>query len=526
MNVTNIFLTCCKINMTKFLILLGIVGWATGFAQNASIPDALQVKKKYNFIQFNDPALLKTLVSGLQSAKTNAYSIVHFGDSHIQAEGPTSVARKNLQALYGDAGRGMMFAYSAANSYSSILYGTSHTGNWTYAKSFQSAPKLPLGVSGMTVRTDEKNASLIFTLKQPNPSYQKLRIFIKKDTTSFDFKVITADDQISIQLKDYQTSALPYIEIPITGNQSKITIQLVQNRPSQNSFEFYGMSLETSQSKGVIYHSVGVGASQYGSLLVEELLDEQLPTLSPNLIILDFGTNNYLYDNKVKPELGPQIELIIKNIRVSAPKATILLTSTQDLYYKSTHVTSGIVFRNLIDSLAKKNQCLFWDWYAVSGGKKSLVKWRDAGYAQTDLVHLTTKGYELKGQLLFEAIKNSMDSLAKNSSLSSLSIAYSEQKEQIAEVVPEKKIEEKKVVEKDKNPTNQVVKVDPKKKEVKPQTPKKEPIKKASAKVHIVKKGDTLYGLAAKYKTSVAQLKKVNKLKSDSLQIGQKLSIP
>jgi LysM repeat protein len=107
-----------------------------------------------------------------------------------------------------------------------------------------------------------------------------------------------------------------------------------------------------------------------------------------------------------------------------------------------------------------------------------------------------------------------------------LSIAYSEQKEQIAEVVPEKKIEEKKVVEKDKNPTNQVVKVDPKKKEVKPQTPKKEPIKKASAKVHIVKKGDTLYGLAAKYKTSVAQLKKVNKLKSDSLQIGQKLSIP
>jgi LysM repeat protein len=35
-----------------------------------------------------------------------------------------------------------------------------------------------------------------------------------------------------------------------------------------------------------------------------------------------------------------------------------------------------------------------------------------------------------------------------------------------------------------------------------------------------------LYGLAAKYKTSVAQLKKVNKLKSDSLQIGQKISIP
>jgi LysM repeat protein len=496
------------------LLFFGVLNHAIS-QNNAGIPPQLNVKNKLNFIQFQDATLFQQMVTGLTSAKTNGYSVVHFGDSHIQAEGPTSVARKNLQALYGDAGRGMMFAYSAANSYSSILYGTSHTGNWTYAKSFQSAPKLPLGVSGMTVRTDEKNASLIFNLKQPNSSYQKLRVFIKKDTSSFDFKIVTAEDQISIKIKDHVSSNLPYIDIPITGNQSKMTIQLVQNSPNQNFFEFYGMSLETSQNKGLIYHSVGVGASQYGSLLLEELLDEQLPTLNPNLILLDFGTNNYLYDNQVKPELGPQIEKIINNLRSIAPKATILLTSTQDLYYKSKHVTSGIIFRNLIDSLAKKNHCLFWDWYAVSGGKKSLVKWRDAGYAQTDLVHLTTKGYELKGQLLFEAIKNSLDTISKNSTLQSLAIAYSEQKETIPEVIPEVKPENK-----------QVVKVEPKKPEVKKQDPKKDTNKKPTTKVHVVKKGDSLYGIAAKYKTTVPLLKKANKLKSDNLQIGQKLTIP
>jgi LysM repeat protein len=499
--------------MRIFFLFLFFCFWTHGFSQQvaSTIPDALQVKKNFNFLQFDDQALMKQLVSGLQSAKSSGFTIIHFGDSHIQAETPTAVVRKNLQAEYGDGGKGMMFAYSAANSYSSILYSTSHTGNWTYAKSFQSSPKLPLGVTGMTVRTDEKNVKLIFTLKKPSPSYQNLKVFIKKDTSSFDFNLITNEAKIRINITDYLSSSLPYIEIPIIGNQTSFTIETVQNRAGQNHFEFYGMSLETPSKKGILYHSVGVGASQYGSLLLEELLDDQLPALSPNLIVLDFGTNNYLYDNQVKPELGVQIEKIISDLRVMCPKALILLTSTQDLYYKSKHVTEGITFRNLVDSLAKKNKCLFWDWYAVAGGKKSLTKWRDAGYAQTDLVHLTSKGYELKGQLLFEAIKNSMDSIQKNPAVSQLLLSYTESKDIVQTTAEVPKKVEKPKTEIKTAPVN-------KKPEV------KKPV--AKAKSHTVKKGDTLYGLAAKYKVSVAQIKKANRLKSDTLQIGQKLIIP
>jgi LysM repeat protein len=45
-------------------------------------------------------------------------------------------------------------------------------------------------------------------------------------------------------------------------------------------------------------------------------------------------------------------------------------------------------------------------------------------------------------------------------------------------------------------------------------------------KSYTVKKGDSLSEIAAKYKISVSQLKKLNKLKSDKLQIGQKLILP
>jgi LysM repeat protein len=50
--------------------------------------------------------------------------------------------------------------------------------------------------------------------------------------------------------------------------------------------------------------------------------------------------------------------------------------------------------------------------------------------------------------------------------------------------------------------------------------------KKPEPKYYVVKKGDNLSRIANKYKTSVKALQLKNKLKTDFLQIGQKLLIP
>jgi N-acetylmuramoyl-L-alanine amidase len=54
-----------------------------------------------------------------------------------------------------------------------------------------------------------------------------------------------------------------------------------------------------------------------------------------------------------------------------------------------------------------------------------------------------------------------------------------------------------------------------------PETPKK--VKKPMSYIHVVKAGDTLSELAVKYKTTVDKLKKINKLKSDLIKVGQKI---
>ena len=41
-----------------------------------------------------------------------------------------------------------------------------------------------------------------------------------------------------------------------------------------------------------------------------------------------------------------------------------------------------------------------------------------------------------------------------------------------------------------------------------------------------MKKGDTLIGVAAKFKTTAAAIRKLNALKSSTLKVGQVLKIP
>jgi LysM repeat protein len=47
-----------------------------------------------------------------------------------------------------------------------------------------------------------------------------------------------------------------------------------------------------------------------------------------------------------------------------------------------------------------------------------------------------------------------------------------------------------------------------------------------ATKTYVVKKGDTLYGIASTYGTTVAEVRRINGLKDNSLKVGQKLKLP
>ena len=56
--------------------------------------------------------------------------------------------------------------------------------------------------------------------------------------------------------------------------------------------------------------------------------------------------------------------------------------------------------------------------------------------------------------------------------------------------------------------------------------PKPKPKPKPTSTYHTVRKGDTLYGLAKKYGTSVGVIQRANGISGSTIRIGQKLKIP
>lgn len=464
-------------------------------AQDSIITQKLKIDSSYNYIQFYDSAVGAKLLNHFDNVANDKVVIFHYGGSHIQAERPTTFARANFQKTFGNGGRGMIFNYGAANTYSSVNYTSTYKGEWLYSKSYQIPPKIPLGVCGMSIETNSVGAELNFKFKTEIPSNQhRIILFTEFDSTTFNFDLqidttVYHFDQMSLKSNGVRTM----IEVVYTGSINLIQVKSLTGNPLGSNLRFYGIDIENVINGGVVYHSLGVGAAPFKSVLYLSKMPDQAEILKPDIVILDFGTNDILYYNKIDSKLPEQIRKAIHNFREVNPDVLVILTSTQDLYYKGHYITVGPAFRDLMDSIAREQKCLFWNWYDLSGGLGTIRTWHSLGYAQSDCIHLTQDGYQVKGEFLYSSFMNTLDKI-KNDKLKSELIIPVKIYENVVKIVSS--IEE---------------------------TSPKSSVK---SKTYKVKSGDTLSEIADKYRTSVTKIKKINSLRSDMIRVGQVLKIP
>jgi LysM repeat protein/lysophospholipase L1-like esterase len=471
----------------------------------------------YNYIQFYNRSALDRFINSWSAGSYQKLSIVHFGDSHLQSDIFPGRLRKLLHQKHGDGGRGLIFPFSTVKTYSSWEYQTAHTGKWQAQRSITLVPKLSMGVRGMTCRTEQLPASFVFHFRDSVPThYNRLRLFCRFGPESYDIVLKINKEQIPVMISAIDSTQY-WLDVtipPLLTNELKV--EVVRSCKEQKYFECYGLSLETSQSKGAVLHNAGVGAARASAILYQPRTAKELPAFDPDVIIIDYGTNDYLYDDVIKPELESEIKSVIAIIRNAVPQASIILTTTQDLFYKKKNCKSGEAFADLIHKIAKETNCGVYDWYWVSGAQHAMKHWVEARIAQPDYVHLTIAGYQLKGDLFYQAMVATIDTIRKSDfmnqlvlSVDSLRPAQKQLRDSISRVEARYSYHTRNRIIHSNTPviTNETNAAGQQK------------------LIYSVRPGESLYVIGRRYKVTVNQLMAWNNLRTSRLQIGQKLVI-
>lgn len=448
---------------------------------------------EFNAFQFYNRDVLAPLFQKLENAQKSKVTILHIGDSHVQADVFTGEIRDRLQHAFGYGGRGMVFPYSTGRTHAAIDYSSYHSGRWIYAKNVEQYPELPLGVSGISSRTYDSNATFRLVFRNTIlPEFNKVRIFLKRNQESYDFILSTPEEKIVADVYNTPEHGEPdqYIDLYLKKGQNDLVFTLKKTDSIQKQFEIYGISIENPYNGGVLYHSTGINGAGYYSILRQDLMVQQLNYLKPDAVILDVGANDFWRNGIDRSAFIQNMQQTVDLLRKYNPMVSIILSGSQDIYRGGYSLPDCGLFAQIIREFCKDNDCAFYDWYWISGGRYSMAKWRGNLLANKDYIHLSGAGYRLKGQLIAEAWNRTYDWYQEYDTATSLIYNID------SLLAPP---------------------VDTSKKTV------TEPI--YGWVYHKVRKGQTIWQIASKYGVTVSQIRNWNRLKSNYLWIGQVLKV-
>ena len=403
----NRFLTC----ICLLLVSLGV---------NGQVNEADTVSQgAYPFISYEadtliNPAQLQSFFDKLlklENGDSSQLSILHIGDSHMQADFLSRQVRTRFQQRFGNAGRGLVFPLRVAGTNEPTDYRSASNVSWTTGKIVGQNRDPEPGISGISVRTSQSGGYIdITTLNHDDLDYafDQVTLLHAKDSLQFDCRITDSELKFGYLMSAADTENGTYQTwVPFTKPTNFVRIQAEQTSESQQTATMQGIILKNSRP-GVLYHSVGINGAHFSDYNTSPLFFAQLSTLQPDLVIISLGTNEGANVKITVDEVVASVGTMVQKIRSLNPGACILITTPVDDFFRKKYKNPYLeaVQRALKQSAAAENVAC-WDMYTVGGGFGSCSGWRKAGLMQSDGVHFSKTGYALQGDLLYNAIIDS-----------------------------------------------------------------------------------------------------------------------
>lgn len=353
--------------------------------------DALRIRS----VTLENAEAMRSFYEALDSLVQNddhTLSIVHIGDSHIQADYLTGTMRKNFQRLFGNAGRGFVFPYRLVRSSGARDVRITASGNWSYETIMRNDPNSVIGASGYVAHALEPCTLTIDvgTKAISNASFNTLRLLDLSDSAFTpqvnEHYALRNDDLATIEFDRF------YDSLSLSLNDSGTDIR--------------GFVLENGQP-GILYHAMGVNGSSTLQYLRSRDFEEEIAKLNAQLVVISFGTNDcYVPRSRFCSScIVDRYREMIRRIRVANPNVSILLTIPPDHYYYRRYPNRNVSdLQKALLKMAEKEDVAVYDLYTAMGGYSSIYAWYREQLARRDLIHFTQRGYEKQGEMIFESV--------------------------------------------------------------------------------------------------------------------------
>ena len=341
-------------------------------------------------------------------------SIMHIGGSHVQAGVFTQQFRDDLLSIGDDlmGGQYFVFPFTAGGTNNPSHFMVSSTGSWTYCRNaVRKETDKRMGLAGAAITTTDPNATVSIVSRSRRPteltpefSFNKVTLIGFSETDNV-MPVVSYDDTTKQgQYDDYQ-STYTYLLPALTDS---ICIRF-DTMPGE--FTLTGVLLENGAS-GISVHGVGVNGASVPSYLRCDDFERDLQLIKPDLIIFGIGINDAAEKDFEKRTFMKNYDDLIQIIQRVNPDCALLFLTNNDSY-KRVRVKkkrryevnpNGKIVEDAFMEMGKQYNAAVWDQFDIMGGLRSMSDWEKAGLAQKDKVHFTNAGYQLIGDLLYNAL--------------------------------------------------------------------------------------------------------------------------
>lgn len=328
---------------------------------------------------------------------------MHIGGSHVQAGVFSGRMRDNLQSLNNGKplGRGLIFPYRMMGSNGARDCDFSYSGTWARSRCTQREPSVPLGLAGAAVTTSDSTSSITLTMPYP---VEQLTV-LGRSSESAPLIPIVIEEKDTLYPPLY--SGLVGFDFLLSKPSKTCRIGFVGQQGGDFSLRGF---LCDADGTGFVYSESGINGAAVPSWLKCEKFQEELSLLAPDLVVFAIGINdaNCSPSNFNKERFKDNYRHLIASMHSVNPECAFLFVTNNDCYLrvgrKHSFNTNTELVEQAFFELAEEYHGAVWNLFQIMGGMRSSSRWVKAGLMQADHVHFTSRGYQLLGDLLYNAI--------------------------------------------------------------------------------------------------------------------------